>query len=114
MIPHRSYAQGHYLLLYSVLRHSDCSCVLNENPIYTAVNNLIATAREAMHLATPYIKHKNSNFPHWFSSSFKYYIKKNNKHFRRYKKSKSDHNYSVFYYYRKLVETNIKRDRLLD
>jgi hypothetical protein len=33
--------------------------------------------------------------------------------FRRYKKSKSDQNYSAFSYYGKMVKTTIKRDRLL-
>jgi hypothetical protein len=68
--------------------------------------------REAINLATLYIKSKNSTLPHWFSNSLKYYIKKKTQHFRRYKKSKYDHNYSVFSYYRKLAKTTIKTDRL--
>jgi hypothetical protein len=60
------------------------------------VNNVTAIVREAVNVAVPYIKSKNSTFPHWFSNSFKYYIKKKDQHFRRYKKSKSNHNYIVF------------------
>jgi hypothetical protein len=96
-------------LLYNVLRYSDWSCVLNENPVDSAVNNPTAIVREAMNFAIPYIKSKNSVFPHWFSNLHN--IKKKTRHFRRYKKSKSIHNYSVFSYYRRLVKTTIKTDR---
>jgi hypothetical protein len=53
---HRSYAQGDYLLLCSVLRHSDCFCILNENYVHSALNNLTGILREAGNLAIPYIK----------------------------------------------------------
>jgi hypothetical protein len=44
------------------------------------VNNLTATVREAVNVAIPCIKSKNSTIPHWFSNSLKYYIKKKNQH----------------------------------
>jgi hypothetical protein len=95
-----------------VLRHSEWSCVLNVNSFGSAVNNLTAIAREAINLAIPYVKSKHSTFLHYFSNYLKYYIKKKSEHFRRYKKSKSDHNYSVFSYCRKQVKTIIKRGKL--
>jgi hypothetical protein len=39
------------LLLHNVLRHSDWSCVLNENSVDYAMNNLFAIVREAINLA---------------------------------------------------------------
>jgi hypothetical protein len=62
LTPRRSYAKGDYMLLYNVLRHSDWSCVLNENAVDAAVNNLTATVRKAVHLAIPYARPKNSAF----------------------------------------------------
>jgi hypothetical protein len=110
--PHRTYAQGDCLLHYNDLHHCDWSCVLNENSVDSAVNYLTAILREAIKLAIPHRKSKNSTFPHWFSDSLKYCIKKKNQRFRKYRKSKSDRNYSVFSYYRKLVKPTIKTDKL--
>jgi hypothetical protein len=76
LAPHRSYAQGDYLLLYKVFHHSDKSCVLNEKSVDSAVNTPTAIAREATNSAIPYIKFKNSLLPYWFSNCLIYYIKK--------------------------------------
>jgi hypothetical protein len=100
------------MLLYNILRQSDWSCVLNENSVDAAINNLTARVCKAMNLAIPYVRPKNSSFPPWFSKLLKFYIKKNNQYFRKYKKSKFDHHYNAFTYYRKLVKTTIKTDRL--
>jgi hypothetical protein len=81
------------LLLCIALRRPDWSCVLNENSVDSAVNNLTAIIREAINLAISHRKSKNSTFHHWFSNSLKYYIKKKNQHFRKYKISKYDHNW---------------------
>jgi hypothetical protein len=40
------------------------------------MNNLTALVREALNLAIPYIKLKNSTFPHWFSNSLKYILRR--------------------------------------
>jgi hypothetical protein len=40
------------------------------------VNNLTAVVREAINLAIPYIKSKNSTFLHWLSNSLKHRVKK--------------------------------------
>jgi hypothetical protein len=76
LTPHRSYVQGDYLLLCNVWCHSDWSCVLNENSVDSTLNTLTAIVHEAVNLAIPYTKSKNSTFPHWLSDSLKYYIKK--------------------------------------
>jgi hypothetical protein len=110
LTPHRNCAQGDCLLLYNISCHSDWSCVLNEHSVDSAVNNLTALAREAINLAITYIKSKNSTFLLWFSNSLK--IKKKTWHFRRYRNSKSNHSYSAFSYYRKLVKTTNKPDRI--
>jgi hypothetical protein len=110
-----SYIKGvDCLLLFNIFRHADSSCVPNENSVDSAVNNPTAIAREAINLVIPYIKSNNSFFPHWFSNFLilVHYIKEKSQHLRRCKKSKYDHNYSVFSYHRKLVETTTKRDRL--
>jgi hypothetical protein len=54
---------------HDVLRHSGWSFVLNENSVHSAVHNLTATVREAINVMIPYIKYKNSTFPHWFCNS---------------------------------------------
>jgi hypothetical protein len=67
---------------------------------------------EAINLAIPYIKTKNSTFPQWFSNSLKYYIKK------KINTSEGTRNQNLitttvfFSYYRDLVKTAIKTDRL--
>jgi hypothetical protein len=99
------------LLLYDSLLDSDWSCVLHENSVDSAVNNLTATVSKAIDLAIPFVKANISTYPHWFSKLPKYYIKKN-QFFKKFKKSKSNHHYSLFSYYRKLVKTTIKTDRL--
>jgi hypothetical protein len=76
------------------------------------VNNPTDTVREAINLAIPHIRYKNYTFPRWFYNSLKCYIKKKNQYFSRYKKSKSDNNYSAFSSYCKLVKTTIKTDKL--
>jgi hypothetical protein len=76
------------------------------------MNYLTAIVREAVNFAISYIKSKNSTFPLWSSNSLKYYIKKKSQHFRRYKKSKCDHHYNVFFYCHKLVKITVKTIRL--
>jgi hypothetical protein len=74
--PQRNFAQGDYLLLYNVLSQVNWSCILNDNSVDSAVNNLTDIVREAINLAVPYKRRKNTAYPHWFSKSLKYYIKK--------------------------------------
>jgi hypothetical protein len=63
-----------------------------------------------MELAVPYKCIRKSKYPCWYSSTLKYYIKKNT-YFRRYKKNKSDMYYLYFALCRKLVKATIKSDR---
>jgi hypothetical protein len=81
MTPQRSYKHGDYLLLYTTLSNCDWSCVLNENSVDSAVHNLTGRVSEAINEAIPYLILNSSTFPHWFSSSLKYYIKKKNNFF---------------------------------
>jgi hypothetical protein len=74
--PLRSYGQGDYLLLYNTLSNYDWSCVLNENSVDSAVYNFTASVSETINETIPFVKPKNSAFPHWFSKSLIYYIKK--------------------------------------
>jgi hypothetical protein len=67
---------------------------------------------ETINETIPFVKPKNSSFPHCFSKSLIYYIKNKYNFFKKYKKSKSDYYYySIFSYYRKLVKITIKVDR---
>jgi hypothetical protein len=81
MTPQRTYKHGDYLLLYTTLSNCDWSCVLNENSIDSAVHSLTARMSEAMNEAIPSLIPNSSTFPHWFSTSLKYYIKKKNHFF---------------------------------
>jgi hypothetical protein len=67
---------------------------------------------EAINEAIPSLIPNSSTYPHWFSSSLKHYINKKSNFLKKYKKSNSDYYYSMFSYYRKLVKTTIKADRL--
>jgi hypothetical protein len=76
LVPRRNYEKGDYLLLCDTLLNSDWSCVLNENSVDSAVNNLMATVSEVFDLAIPFVKPNNSTYPHWSYKLLKYYIKK--------------------------------------
>jgi hypothetical protein len=67
----RLYGRGDYLLLYNTLLNSNWSCVYNENSVDSAVLNLTATVSEAINQAIPFVKYRNSSFPHWFSSTLR-------------------------------------------
>jgi hypothetical protein len=91
--PRHNYGQGDYFLLYNTLSNCDWSCVLNENSVDSAVYNLTAGVSETINEAITSVKPKSSTFPHWFSISLIYYIKKKNRSFNKYK---SDYYYSIF------------------
>jgi hypothetical protein len=76
LTPRRNYGQPDYLLLYNTLSNYDCSCVLNENSVDSAVYNVTASMSETINETIPFAKPKNSSFPHWFSKSLIYYIMK--------------------------------------
>jgi hypothetical protein len=94
-----NYSQGDYLLLYNTLYNCDRSRVLNENSVDSAVYNFTASVSEAINDTIPSVKPGSYSFPHWFSKSLIYYIKKKNQFFKKYKKSKSDCYCSIFSYY---------------
>jgi hypothetical protein len=76
LIPRRNYGQVDYLLLYNTLSNYNWSCVFNESSIDSAVHNFTASVSEAINEIIPFVKPKNSSFPHWFLKSLIYYIKK--------------------------------------
>jgi hypothetical protein len=88
--PQRSYKHGDYLLIYTTLSNCDWSCVLNENSVDSAVHRLTARVSEAINEVIPSLITNSSTFPHWFSSSLKYYIKKKKYFLKICKKSNCD------------------------
>jgi hypothetical protein len=100
-----------YTLLYNILSSHDWSCVCNSTSVDDAVASLNSVVQDAMEQAIPRGVTKKSKFPHWFSSSLRYYISKKNYYYRRFKKKKSDCLYNKFSFYLKLVKTTIKLDR---
>jgi hypothetical protein len=73
LTPRRNYGQGDCLLLYNTLSNYDWSCVLNENSVDSAaVYNFTASVSETLNETIPFVKPKNSSFPHWFSKSLIY------------------------------------------
>jgi hypothetical protein len=85
---YRNYASGDYNLLYNILLAYDWSCVYDTNSVDAAVASLNAVVQDAMEQAIPRVYIKKSKFPHWFSSSLRYYIMKKNYFYRRFKKKK--------------------------
>jgi hypothetical protein len=80
--------------------------------VVSAVCCLNAAIKDAMEQAIPRgIIKTNPKFPHWYSSSLKYYIRKKNYFYRRLKKKKSDCLYQILSFYRKIVKATIKSDR---
>jgi hypothetical protein len=109
--PRHNHGQADYMLLYNTLSNCDWSCILNKDPVDSAVYNFTASVSEAINKAIPFVKPKNSTFPHWFPKSLKKLHQEKNQFFKKYKKSKSDYYYSIFSYYHKLVKITIKADR---
>jgi L-aminopeptidase/D-esterase-like protein len=70
---------GDYALLYNILSTFECSGVYGTASVDSAVDCLNAAAQDAMEHAIPRgVINANSKFPHWYSSTLKYYIRKNN------------------------------------
>jgi hypothetical protein len=109
---YRKYASGDYSLLFSFLFNYDWSCVYSNNTVEAAVDSFTNVIPQAMDLALPQGLSKNSRFPHWFSRTLIYYIRKKNYFYRRYKKSKNEYHYNKFSHFQKLIKTTIKTDRL--
>ncbi|PNF31813.1 hypothetical protein B7P43_G09329, partial [Cryptotermes secundus] len=109
---HRKFAAGNYTLLYNTLSACDWSGVYRATSADDAVASLNATVQAAMEEAIPRCPTRKSKFPFWYSSSLRYYIGKKNYFHRRFKKKQTDHYYDKFIFYRKLVKSAIKTDRL--
>jgi hypothetical protein len=74
--PRCLYGRGDYLLLYNTLINSAWLCVHSETSVDSAVLSHTAVVSEAINQTIHFVKYRNSSFPHWFSSTLKYYIKK--------------------------------------
>jgi hypothetical protein len=109
---HYIYAAGDYSLLYNLLCTYDWSNVYEAVSVDAAVTSLNAAVLGAMELAIPRGYGGKSKFPPWFSSALRYYISKKNYFHRRVKRNPSDYYQDRFAFYRKLVKSTIKSDRL--
>jgi hypothetical protein len=110
---YRKFSSGNYALLYNILSSFDWSSVYGTTTVDAAVTCLNTAVQDAMEIAIPRgIANPNLKYPHWYSSSLRYYIKKKNYYYRRFKKKKTDCLYEKFSYYRKLVKATVKSDRL--
>jgi hypothetical protein len=75
---YRKFSSGDYALLYTTLSTSDWSSVYDTTSVDSAVTCLNAAVQDAIEQVIPRgIINSNSKFPHWYSSSLKYYIRKN-------------------------------------
>jgi hypothetical protein len=71
-------------LLYNILSTHDWSCVYGSTSVDSAVASLNAAAQDAMEQTIACgIINTNSKFPHWYSSSLRYYIREKNYFYRR-------------------------------
>jgi hypothetical protein len=109
---YRKYTSGNYAILYNILSNYAWSCVYGASSVNSAVTSLSVAVQDAMDQAVPCGYVAKSKFPQWFSSSLKYYIRKKNYFYRRFKKHKYASLYDNFSFYRKLIKTTIKADRL--
>jgi hypothetical protein len=71
-----------------------------------------AVARDAMEQAIPRVYNRKSKFSPWFSNTLRYHSAKENYFHRRSEKKQTDYFCEKFAFYRKLVKTTIKSDRL--
>jgi hypothetical protein len=108
---YRKYASGDYSLLFRFLFNYDWSCVYSNNTVEAAVDRFTNVILQAMDLTIPQGLSRNSKFPHWFSRTLIYYIRKKDYFYRRYRKSKNEY-HNKFSHFRKLVKTTIKANRL--
>jgi hypothetical protein len=80
---YRKFSSEDYALLYSNLSIFDWFCVYGTTSVDSAVPCLNDAVQDATEHAIPRgVIHDNSKFPHWYSSTLKYYIRKNNYFYR--------------------------------
>jgi hypothetical protein len=82
-------------------------------PINLDVDSLNAVVNEAIAPAISISYPHTNTLPHWYYGTLKYYIRKKNYFYRRYKKKGSQHSYSTFFYCCKLVKWTIKSNKLV-
>jgi hypothetical protein len=76
---YRKFSSGDYALLYNILSTFVRSGVYGTTSVDSAVACLNAAVQDAMEHEIPCgVINANSKFPHWYSSTLKYYIRKKN------------------------------------
>jgi hypothetical protein len=87
---YRTFVSGDYTLHYNVLSTFKCSCVYGTTSVDAAVASVNAVVQDAMEQAICHgIISSQAKFPHWYSSSSRFYIRKKNYIYRHFKNKKS-------------------------
>jgi hypothetical protein len=84
-ISFRRHSSGDYLMLYNTVSTYVWSSVYNETPVDAAVDRLIVAVTHAIAASVPTGCTKECIFPVWFSNELKFYIRKENYFYRRFK-----------------------------
>jgi hypothetical protein len=86
---YRKFSSGNYALLYHILSTTDCSCVYGTFSVDSAVACLNAVVQDALERAIPRgVINSHLKFPHWYFTSLRSYIKKQNYYYKHFKKRK--------------------------
>jgi hypothetical protein len=81
---------GDYTLHYNILSTYQWSCVYGTTSVNAAVASLNAVVQDAMEQEIPHgIINSQAKFPHQYSSSLRFYIRKKNYFYRHFKNKKS-------------------------
>jgi hypothetical protein len=84
------FVSGDYTLHYNILSTYQWSCVYGTTSFNAAVASLNTVVQDAMKEAIPHdIINSHAKFPHWYSSSLRFYIRKKNYFYRHFKNTKS-------------------------
>jgi hypothetical protein len=95
---YRKLSSGDYALLYHTLSTADWPCVYGTSSVDSAVACLIAVVQDALEHAIPRgVINSHLKFPHWYSTSLRFYIKKNNCCYRRLKKKRKPTVFTINY-----------------
>jgi hypothetical protein len=81
---YRKFSSGDYALLYHILSTADWSCAYGTSSADSAVACLNAVVQDALeHAILHGVINSHPKFPHWYSISLRFYIRKNNYFYRR-------------------------------
>jgi hypothetical protein len=99
-----------YLILYTILSTYVCCYAYDITSVDAAVASLNDVVKDALDVAILRGLIAKSKFLDWPHGSSRYYDRKKNYVYRRFKKKKSDYLYSKFSFYHKLVKASTKSD----